>query len=71
MGATPSPLLPQEYLENVVAGFRLEGVELEEVSELPSEEAEVFEQPLEKVSGEVLGWKECVVVLRIAGRGLE
>ena len=44
---------------------------MEEVSKLPSEEAEVSEQPLEEVSGEVLGWKECVVVLGIAGRGSE
>ena len=57
-GATPSLLQLQEYLENIGAGFRLEGVELEEVSNLPSEEAEVSEQPLEGVSGEVLGWKE-------------
>ena len=39
-----------------------EGAELEEVSELPSEEVEVLEMPLE-VLGEVLGWKECGVVL--------
>ena len=46
-------------------------MELEEISELPLEEAEVLEQPLEEVSGEVLGWKEHMVVLGIAGRGLE
>ena len=51
--------------------FGLEGVELEEIFELPLEEAEVLEQPLEEVLGEVLGWKECMVVLGIAGRGLE
>ena len=51
--------------------FRSEGAELEEVSKLPSEEAEVSEQPLEEVLGEVLGWKEHVVVLGIAGRGSE
>ena len=51
--------------------FRLEGVELEEVSELPSEEVEVLEQPLEGVLGEVLGWKEHMVVLGTVGRGLE
>ena len=71
MGAAPSPLQPQEYPKNIRAEFGLEGVELEEVSELPSEEVEVLEQPLEEVSGEVLGWKEHVVVLEIAGRGLE
>ena len=38
---------------------------------LPSEEVDVLEQPSEEVSGEVLGWKEHVVVLGIAGRGLE
>ena len=51
--------------------FGSKGTESEEISELPSEEAEVSEQPLEEVLGEVLGWKECVVVLEIAGRGLE
>ena len=34
--------------------FRLEGAELEEVSELPSEEVEVLEQPSEGVL--VSGW---------------
>ena len=48
-----------------------EGTELEEVSELPLEEAEVSEQPLEEVSGRVLGWKEHTVVLEITGRSLE
>ena len=43
----------------------------EEIFKLPLEEAEVLEQPLEEVLGEVLGWKERVVVLGIAGRGLE
>ena len=43
--------------------FGLEGAELVEV--------EVLEQPLEEVLGEVLGWKEHMVVLGIAGRGLE
>ena len=71
MGATLSLLQLQEYLENVGAEFILEGVELEEISKLPFEEAEVLEQPSEGVSGEVLGWKECVVALGTAGRGLE
>ena len=71
MGATPSPLQHQEYLENVGAEFRSEDVELEEVSKLPSEVAEVSEQPLEEILGEVLGWEECVVVLGTAGRGSE
>ena len=51
--------------------FRLEGVELEEVSKLPLEEADVLEQPSEGVLGEVLGWKERTVELWTAGRGLE
>ena len=51
--------------------FGLEGVELEEVSELPLEEVEVSEQPSEGVLGEVLGWKEHTVVLGTAGRGSE
>ena len=46
-------------------------MESEEVSELPSEEVEVSEQPLEGVSGEGLEWKEHVVVLGTAGRGSE
>ena len=44
-------------------------MELDEISKLPLEEAEVSEQPLEEISGEVLGWKEPMVVLWIAGRG--
>ena len=51
--------------------FGSEGAESEEVSELPSQEVEVSEQPLEGVSDEGLEWKECVVVLGTAGRGLE
>ena len=35
------------------------------------EGVEPLERPLEEVLGEVLGWKEHVVVLEIAGRGLE
>ena len=62
-GAALSLLQPQEYPENIGAEFRSEGVESEEISKLPSEEVEVSEQASE-VLGEVLGWKECVVVLR-------
>ena len=69
--ATPSPLQPQAYPENIRVEFGSEDVELEEVSKLPLEEVEVLEQPLKEVLGEVLGWKECVIVLGIAGRGLE
>ena len=71
MGAALSLLQLQEYPENVRVEFGSEGAELEEVSELPSEEVEVSEQPSEEVFGEVLGWKECMVVLGTAGRGLE
>ena len=51
--------------------FGSEGVELEEVSGFPSEEVEVLEQPLERVSGEGSEWKERAVALGTAGRGLE
>ena len=54
-GATPSPLWLQEYSEDSRVGVGSEGAELEEVSELPLEEVEVLEQPLEEVLGEVLG----------------
>ena len=47
----------------------LEGVELEVVSKLPSEGAEVLELPLEEVLGKALGWKEHAAVLEIARRG--
>ena len=70
-GAALSPLQLRESLKNVGVKFRLEGVESKEVSELPLEEVEVLEQPLEGVSGEGSEWKECVVVLGTAGRGLE
>ena len=70
VGATPSLLQPQENPENIRVEFGSEGVELKEIFKLPLEEAEVSEQPLE-VLGEVLGWKEHVVVLGIAGRGSE
>ena len=42
-------------------------MESKEVSELPLEEAEVLEQPLEGVLGKGLEWKECMVVLGTAG----
>ena len=51
--------------------FGLEGAESEEVSGFPEEEAEVSEQPSERVLGEGLEWQECVVALGTAGRGLE
>ena len=46
-------------------------MEFEEVPELSLAGVEPSEQPLKEVSGEVLGWKGCVVVLEIAGRGSE
>ena len=49
----------------------MEGTESEEVSELPSEEAEVLEQSLEGMSDEGLEWRECAVVLGTAGRDSE
>ena len=61
----------QEYLENIRSEFRSEGVELEEVSELPSEEVEVLEQPSEEILSEVLRWEEHVAMLGTAGRGSE
>ena len=71
MGAAPSLLQLQKYPENVGVEFRSEGAELEEVSELPSDKVEVLEESLEEVLGEVLGWKEHMVVFGTAGRGLE
>ena len=45
-------------------------MESEEVFKLPSEEAEVSEQPSEGVSDKGSEWKEHMVVLGTAGRGL-
>ena len=70
-GATLSPLWLGGYPKNVRPDFGSEGAESKEVSGLPSEEAELSEQPLEGVLGEGLEWKECAVVLGVAGRDLE
>ena len=70
VGATLSLLQLRESLRNIGAEFGSEGMESEEVSELPSEEAEVSEQSLEGVSDEGLEWRECTVVLGTAGRDL-
>ena len=70
-GVTLSPLRLRESPKNVRVEFRLEGVESKEVSGLPLEEAEVSEQPSEGVSGEGSEWKECMVALGNAGRGLK
>ena len=71
MGVTLSLLRLGESLKNVRVESRSEGVESKEVSGLPSEEAEVLEQPSEGVSGEGSEWKEHAVVLGTAGRGSE
>ena len=71
VGVALSPLWLGESPKNVGAEFGLEGVESKEVSELPSEEAEVSEQLSEEVSGEWSEWKEHAAVLGTARRGLE
>ena len=70
-GVALSLLRLGESPKNVRVESRVEGVESEEVSELPSEEVEVSEQPLEGVLGEGSEWKEHVVALGTAGRGSE
>ena len=70
-GVALSPLWLTEFPKNVGPDFRSKGVESEEVSGLPSKEAELSEQPLEGVSGKGLEWKEHAVTLGAAGRGLE
>ena len=69
MGVALSPLWLGESPKNVGAELGSEGVESEEVSGLPSEEAEVLEQPSEGVLGEGSEWKEHAVALGTAGRG--
>ena len=71
VGVALSPLQLGESPKNVGAEFVSEGAESKEVSGLPSEEAEVSEQPLEGMSGEGLEWKERMVALGNAGRGSE
>ena len=68
MGVTLSPLQLRESPKNVRMEFGSEGVESEEVSRFPLEEAEVSEQPLERMSGKGSEWKERVVALGTAGR---
>ena len=70
-GAALSLLRLGESPRNVGAEFRLEGMESEEVSELPSGEVEVSEQSLEGVSDEGSEWREHAVALGTVGRGLE
>ena len=71
MGVGLTPLWLREFPKSIRVEFRLEGAESEEVSGLPSEEAEVLEQPSEGVLGKGSEWKEHVVALGAAGRGLE
>ena len=71
MGAALSLLWLREFPKNIRPDFGSEGAESKEVSRLPSEEAEVSEQPSEGMSGEGSEWKECAVVLGTAGRGSE
>ena len=71
MGVALTQLWLGESLKSVGVEFGSDGMESKEVSGLPSEEAEVSEQPLEGVLGEGSEWKERVVVLGTAGRGLE
>ena len=70
MGITLSSLRLGESLKNVRVESGSEGAESEEVSELPSEEVEVSEQPLEGALGEGSEWKERAVALGTAGKGL-
>ena len=61
MGVALSPLQLGGFPKNIGLDFASEGAESKEVSGLPSEE----------VSGEGLEWKEHMVALGTAGRGLE
>ena len=70
-GVTLTLLWLGESLKDVRAEFGSEGAESKEVSGLLLEEAEVSEQLSEGALGERLEWKERVVVLGTAGRGLE
>ena len=60
-----------EFLKNVGADFGLESADSEEVSRLPSEEAEVLEWPSEGMSVEGSEGEEHVGALGTAGWGLE
>ena len=62
-GVALSPLWLRGFTKNVGLEFGSECAESEEVSRLPSEEAELPEQPSEGVLGEGLEWKECAVAL--------
>ena len=71
VGVALSLLQLRKSPKNVGVEFGLGGAESEEVSGFPEEEEEVSEQPLERVLGEGLEWKEHAVVLGTAGRHSE
>ena len=71
VGATLSPLWLREFPKNVGVDFGSEGADSKEVSGLPSEEAEVLEQPSEGMLVEGSEWKECAGALGTAGWGSE
>ena len=71
MGVALTPLWLRESPKSVRVEFVSEGAVSEEVSKLLSEEAEVSEQPSERVLGEGSEWKERAVALGTAGRGSE
>ena len=68
VGAALSLLRFREFLKDVRVKFRSEGVESEEVSELPLEGVEVLEWPSEGVSGKGSEWMEHAVALGTVGR---
>ena len=67
-GSHSIPLQLLEYSKDSGVEVESEGEKLEELLELPLEEVEVSELPLEGVLDEVLGWKEHRAVLEITGR---
>ena len=71
VGATLSPLWLREFPKNVGVDFGLESADSEEVSRLPSEEAEVLERPSEGMSAEGSEWEEHAGALGTAGWGSE
>ena len=71
VGAALSPLRLREFPKNVRADFGSESADSEEVSGLPSEEAEVSERPLEGMSVEGSEWGEHAGALGTAGWGSE
>ena len=70
-GATLSPLQLREFLKNIGVDFGSESADSEEVSGLPSEEAEVLERPSEGMLVKGSEWEEHAGALGTAGWGLE